>query len=127
MEAVNTEFLEATAESWPAVVRDFLLDAGARTLMLGAGSAVEAPLAAAWRAIEGPAELVRYDRPVEELKAALFEEVDAALTTCVGGIAETGSLIVVPSPEEPRLLSLVPPVHLALLDPTRSATASGSS
>jgi L-lactate dehydrogenase complex protein LldG len=42
--------------------------------------------------------------------------VDAGFTTTRGGIAETGGLILWPSPEEPRLLSLVPPVHFALLD-----------
>jgi L-lactate dehydrogenase complex protein LldG len=50
------------------------------------------------------------------MKRTLFEDVDAGFTTTRGGIAETGGLILWPSPEEPRLLSLVPPVHLALLD-----------
>ena len=60
--------------------------------------------------------LVAYDRPVEQMKERLFNEMDAGFTTTRGGIAETGGLIVWPSPQEPRLMSLVPPVHLALLD-----------
>ena len=61
----------------------------------------------------------RCDRPIEECKRQLFEDVDAGFTTTLGGIAETGGLILWPSPQEPRLLSLVPPVHLALLDTVR--------
>jgi L-lactate dehydrogenase complex protein LldG len=33
----------------------------------------------------------------------------------VGGVAETGGLLLETGPSEPRLLSLVPPIHLALL------------
>lgn len=116
METVKTEFVEATAASWPAVVRDILRSAGARLVMAGAGSPLAAPLAAACAGGDAPA-LVLYDRPVEELKESLFSTVDAGITTCLGGIAETGGLILCPSPEEPRLLSLVPPIHVVLLDP----------
>ncbi|MBV8202818.1 MAG: lactate utilization protein C [Acidobacteria bacterium] len=118
MEAVKTEFVEATAATWPAVVTDLLRAAGARNLMAGAGSPLAAPLAAAC-AGGGLPSLVLYDRPVEEMKASLFSSVDAGITGCLGGIAETGGLVLCPSPEEPRLLSLVPPIHLVLLDPAR--------
>ena len=37
----------------------------------------------------------------------------------MGAIAETGSLILKPDEQEPRLLSLVPPIHLAVLDSKR--------
>jgi L-lactate dehydrogenase complex protein LldG len=91
MEAVKTEFLEATPETWRDVVHEFL--AGQRVLYPG-----------------------DYQRPIEEWKSELFESVDAAVTTTRGAIAETGSLIVWPSTDEPRLMSLVPPMHVALLD-----------
>jgi L-lactate dehydrogenase complex protein LldG len=116
MEAVKAEFVEATAATWPEVVREFLRSAGARNVMAGAGSPLAAPLAAACAGGEPPA-LLLYDRPIEELKESLFSTVDAGITSCLGGIAETGGLILCPSPEEPRLLSLVPPIHLVLLDP----------
>lgn len=57
-----------------------------------------------------------YDQPVDAWKAELFNEMDAGITLCRGGIAETGTLIVWPTQNEPRLLSLVPPVHIAVLD-----------
>ncbi|MCY1181100.1 hypothetical protein D9M73_215860 [compost metagenome] len=52
---------------------------------------------------------------MEEWKAELFNDTPASLTNTLGAIAATGSLIVWPTREEPRLMSLVPPVHFALL------------
>ncbi|MCR6701331.1 MAG: lactate utilization protein [Dokdonella sp.] len=45
----------------------------------------------------------------------LFDGIDAGITTTRGGIVETGTLIVWPDRREPRTLSLVPPVHIAVL------------
>jgi L-lactate dehydrogenase complex protein LldG len=52
---------------------------------------------------------------VEDFKSELFL-VDAGITSTLGAIAENGALILWPTPEEPRLISLVPPVHIALVD-----------
>ena len=60
-----------------------------------------------------------YQQDIEEWKQALFGDIDVGITTTKGGIAETGSLILWPNAAEPRLLSLVPPVHVALLDADR--------
>lgn len=59
-------------------------------------------------------ELVNYELPVEESIDSLFE-IDSAITSTRGGIAETGSIIIWPSFEEPRLMSLLPPIHIAVL------------
>ena len=117
METVHAEFLETTAADWPGAVAAFAEAEGFRALAYGPGTEAGARLAAAWPA-QGP-RLVPFDRPIEECKRQLFEDVDAGFTTTLGGIAETGGLILWPSPQEPRLLSLVPPVHLALLDTVR--------
>ena len=116
MEAVKTEFLETTREAWPGAVRDFLRSQGLASLLYGKGTEAGDRLEQAWPAGEERPRLVAYDRPVEKIKEALFERIDAGITTTRGGIAETGGLILWPSPQEPRLMSLVPPVHLALLD-----------
>lgn len=117
MEAVHAEFLEATPADWPERVRAFAETEGIRSIAYGPGTDAAARLEAAFRG--ATVKLVPYDRPIEECKRALFEEVDAGFTTTRGGIADTGGLILWPTPEEPRLLSLVPPVHLALLDVAR--------
>ena len=66
-----------------------------------------------------PPQLKSYDRPIDDWKAELFHDVDAAFTTTRAGIAETGTLIVWPDADEPRAMSLVPPVHIALFDASR--------
>ena len=59
-------------------------------------------------------ELVDYNKPIEECKDLLFD-IDSSITSTIGGIAETGSLILWPSSDEPRLMSLIPPIHIAVL------------
>lgn len=49
-------------------------------------------------------------------KHALFNDAQAALSQAQGGITETGTLIVESRPEVPRTLSLVPPVHVIIVD-----------
>ena len=113
MEAVHTEFLEATPATWPAVVRAFCDREGLKNLLYGPASEAGAALAASWA--PGGAQLMPYDHPVESFKQELFTNVDAGFTGTVGGVAETGGLLLMPGPAEPRLMSLVPPVHIALL------------
>ncbi|MPY25016.1 lactate utilization protein C [Shewanella psychropiezotolerans] len=60
-------------------------------------------------------ELLRFESVFEELKSRLFNEVDAGITHCFGGIADTGTLVLWPDRAEPRTLSLIPPCHIALI------------
>ena len=60
--------------------------------------------------------------PVTQCRAdqpALFDTVDAGLTLTHGGIAETGTLVLWSGEQSPRLLSLVPPIHIAILHASR--------
>ena len=105
------EVVRVTRDKWPQKLHELCLAKGVRSLLYGPQSEHAAALVAA--GIDG---LKPYDRPVGEWKKALFEDTDAGLTATRGGIAETGTLIVWPDASEPRLLSLVPPIHFALLD-----------
>jgi L-lactate dehydrogenase complex protein LldG len=60
-----------------------------------------------------------YDRVIEQWKAEMFHHIPAALTGARAAVAETGTLILWPDEHEPRLMSLVPPVHIVLLDAGR--------
>lgn len=113
MELVRTEFLDASPTNWPAVVRSCCEREGLGNLLFGPGCEAGATLAASWP--QDGTRLLPYDRPVESFKHELFTTVDAGFTSTVGGIAETGGLLLLPGGEEPRLLSLVPPIHIALL------------
>ena len=57
-----------------------------------------------------------YDQPIESWKEKMFHDIPASLTAARGAIAETGTLILWPDAHEPRLMSLVPPIHIVLLD-----------
>ena len=60
-----------------------------------------------------PVTSCRTDQP------ALFNTVDVGLTLAHGGIAETGTLVLWSGEQSPRLLSLVPPIHIAILHASR--------
>jgi len=68
-----------------------------------------------WQQAGAKPELLAYDRPVDDWKEELFWRVQASVTSTVGGIAATGSLALWPDRHEPRLMSLLPPLHIALL------------
>ena len=53
-----------------------------------------------------------------ESRADLFKS-DVGLTRAQAGIAETGTLVLDSSVERNRLVSLVPPIHIAILDALR--------
>jgi len=101
-----------THGGWPEKLRELCLAKGVRSLLCGERHAVALRSAG----IDG---LKIYDRPLEEWKTELFQNIEAGLTSTRGGIAETGTLIIWPDASEPRLLSLVPPIHFALLDARR--------
>ena len=60
-----------------------------------------------------------YDMAIEAWKTEMFNATPASLTAARAAIAETGTLILWPDAAEPRLMSLVPPVHIVLLDASR--------
>lgn len=112
--SVHGEVIHTPRADWAQALARVLAGKGIRRLALGRAH----PVAAEARAALAEAEvtLVDADRPVEAWRETLFHEVEAGLTSTAGAIAETGSLWLWPTPDEPRLLSLVPPIHIAVLD-----------
>jgi L-lactate dehydrogenase complex protein LldG len=115
MEAMRAEVHVVPAAQWLPPLKKILTERSIQTLLYGPGSGIGSELRAAWEAdASGLPELVPYGGPVETFKDQLFA-VDAAVTTAAGAVADTGAIILRPDPHEPRLMSLVPPVHIALL------------
>lgn len=112
LEAAHAEVHAADGEPWPQKVARICSAKGVRTLMLPPDG-VDLP---AW---EGGPQLRRFDRALEAHKDALFNEVDAGLTRADCAIADTGMLVVLSSPAQPRTLSLVPPINICLVDTDR--------
>ena len=110
IESVHGEVIRVKRDAWAPALGQVCRDNGFERMLVGTGAIADQ----AADAIDG--DVRRYDAPIGDWKGALFSEVDAAFTSTRGGIAETGSLVMWPTPEEPRLMSLVPPVHIALLD-----------
>ena len=114
MEAVRAKVHVVGTDDWPLKLAELAVARGTRSLLYGAGGPLAAHLENGLPT-EADLQLVPYSDPVEKWKERLFFETDAAFTSTLGGIAETGTLILWPTPEEPRLMSLVPPVHFAVL------------
>ena len=137
LEAARTEVHSVTRSNWSAKLLQLCADKLLHTLLIGNntphGAAVQAAAqqgtphddAAPTSAQNGAAEqgqephnvqILRYEQPIATWQDQLFDGVDASLTLARSAIAETGSLVLWPTPEEPRLMSLVPSVHFVLLD-----------
>ncbi|WP_277760532.1 lactate utilization protein [Pseudomonas sp. A34-9] len=115
MEAVHTEIHLTSDAEWPALLAQLLRDRQLPSLLIAPTTAHGQKITQHWANNPDLPTLKSYDRPMEEWKAELFNDTPASLTGTLGAIAATGSLILWPNREEPRLMSLVPPVHFALL------------
>ncbi|KIF62914.1 lactate utilization protein [Pseudomonas koreensis] len=115
MEAVHTEIHLTSAAEWPALLAQLLRDRQLPSLLIAPTTPHGQRITQHWANNPELPELKSYDRPMEAWKAELFNDTPASLTGTLGAIAATGSLIIWPTREEPRLMSLVPPVHFALL------------
>lgn len=119
MEAVHGEVSVVDKDDWLTAFSTLLTDHQINSLLIGPQT---------WPGniiLKSPppnVDLLFYDTPMETCKTQLFHEVDAAVTSSVGGIAETGSVALWPSIAEPRSMSLVPPLHIVLLDADRIFT-----
>ncbi|MGE5155813.1 MAG: LutC/YkgG family protein [Bdellovibrio bacteriovorus] len=118
LDAVRGE-MHRVGDNWASRALGLLRERGASRLLFGPDAELAAGLEAAWREAGGESSglrLIPYGEPVERLRDTLFDAVDAGITGCRGAIAETGTVVLWPDVREPRLLSLVPPVHLVLLE-----------
>ena len=122
LEASHAEVLTSTSGEWPSLLAERLRargnergSSGGINVLFAPGKPIGRKLADAWRD-QPDLRLIPYDQPVEAVKETLVHGVEASVTATRGGIAETGTLILWPSVEEPRLMSLLPPLHVALVE-----------
>ncbi|WP_019935658.1 LutC/YkgG family protein [Oceanimonas smirnovii] len=112
LEQNHAEVLRLPRTALVTTLRERLAQAGIKRVATGTGGEFFDEITLA---LNGTAERVCFDRPLEEWKDELFNTIDAGITGCHGAIAASGSLVLWPGPEEPRTLSLVPPHHIAIL------------
>ena len=115
MEAMRTEVHLTSEKDWLGLLEDILRQRNIKDLLYGPRSPIGAALEQKWQtSADGLPELVPYESDIEALKDRVFN-IAAGITATMGGIAETGALILWSSKQEPRLMSLVPPIHIAVL------------
>ncbi|GJG94571.1 LUD domain-containing protein [Cupriavidus pauculus] len=112
LSASHAEVVCTGAAAWPAWVANRLAAEGVRRLLLNVDSAEGAALT---RAMPAGIAAVGFARPIEAWKAELFDTVDAGFTVARSGLAATGTLVLAPDHGSPRTMSLVPPIHVALV------------
>ena len=116
IEAAHGKVHPVESQVWPQRLLSILANRGIRRLLIAPAHPLGRALAEAWAGNPDAPELVPYDRCVEEMKDTLVHGIDAALTGTAGAIAETGSLVLRPGTDEPRLMSLLAPIHIAVLE-----------
>lgn len=121
LEASQAEVHDTTCTDWPTVLLRIAAAKRLRTLLIGEdtphGAALEARHANGLaNGLTNGLNIVRYTESIDSWRASLFDDIDAGLSLARSAIAETGSLILWPDAHEPRLMSLVPPLHFVLLD-----------
>lgn len=115
MEAMRTEVHLTRAQTWLAKLEEVLKQRDVKSLLYGPLSPIAEALQSKWKNDgSGLPQLVSYDKEIEQFKDEVFN-IDAGITSTYGAIAETGALILWSSKEEPRQMSLVPPIHIAVL------------
>lgn len=115
MRAVKTEIVWVTQENWTDALNNVIKQKHLKNILLpkqteNGQRAIEAVQAA------GQTEIRYFDRVIEDWKDEFFSDVEAGFTEARCGIAQTGTLMLFPTPAEPRTQSLVPPVHICLFD-----------
>ena len=112
LEAVRAQASCLRADEWPAVLATRLAAAGVRRILVDPASPEGRALRAA---LPAGVEAVAFERPLEDWKQELFGTVDAGFTVARSGIASTGTVVLAPDAATPRTVSLVPPLHIALV------------
>lgn len=113
MENMRAEVVVTDGQQWTAVLKDLLRKRSLNGLLYAPATPIGNKLAESWESDLPP--LVGYTEAVEQCKEPLFA-IDAAITSTKGGLADVGALILWPDADEPRLMSLAPALHIAVLE-----------
>lgn len=105
----HADVIETDEQGWCSTVTGVLQAKGVQTLRTGDNPDAQQLLTAVAGNLNAEA--------VTQVmaKTELFNGVDAGFSVAMAGLAETGSLVVQTGPQEPRTLSLVPPLNIVLL------------
>ncbi len=112
MEAVKSEVYSVSADGWVGRLSELIRAKKIKNLLYGPAGPIASDIEAAHEALP---ELISYSDNIEGFKETLFD-IDAGITSTIGAIADTGAIVLWPTPAEPRTLSLVPHTHFAVVE-----------
>jgi len=112
LEANHAEVIKLDESDIAAVVSQQLQKRSISTLLCGR----DAPYSSQITQLDKTINVETFDFNVTDNKEKLFETFPAAISSSRAAIAATGSIVLWPSKTEPRSLSLVPPVHIVIVD-----------
>jgi L-lactate dehydrogenase complex protein LldG len=122
----HAEVIETTTANWAGELAQQLTERGVKRLLSGEHEQGKVLLNALAQFAEQHTEQLNEQQKITPFAASLLTEplskeelftaVDAGFSVASAGLAETGSLLVETGPQEPRALSLVPPLNIILLN-----------
>ncbi len=116
MEAMRTEVHITSAQNWIHQLDEILRKRELKSLVYPPQTTLGDALESHWEDDKSDLpQLIPYEKKIEDFKDQLFT-IDAGITSTAGAIADPGALILWPSEKEPRLMSLVPSIHIAVLE-----------
>lgn len=110
MRAVKTEIYWVNEQNWPEILLQVAKEKGLKNILLPLKTSDGQKAAVALE--HSGIEVKAFTQELEHWKDEFFQNIDAGFTGTRCGIAHTGTLMLWPTPEEPRSQSLVPPVHI---------------
>jgi len=114
MESVRAEVHVTPEDAWQDLLKRVVAEKQICNLLYAHDGPLGDSIHQAWQDRNDSPLIARTDA-VEKWKEELFFNVGGAVTSTRWGIAETGTLVLWPTREEPRSFSLVPPAHIAIL------------
>lgn len=116
MEAMRTEVHVVNPDNWLDTLIGILKEKELKNLLYSPDLDIGRLVKEKWEKNgENLPELIPYSENIESFKSRLFE-IDASITTTRCAVADVGAIILWPDNNEPRTMSLVPPVHIAVLE-----------
>ncbi len=116
MRSVRTEVHPVDKQNWAQKLAELAKEKQLNNLLYAPQGPLAGDIEAAWQDDDTLPPLITRETELDGWKEELFYNIDAAVTSTRSGIAEVGAMILWPTPEEPRTFSLVPPIHIAVVE-----------
>ena len=114
LEENHVDVYHVDSNNWLDTFRQILKQTQSSHCLVGQGLEHQALLIEAMSNNKS-VQITRYNAQYEILKNRLFHDIDISLTLAQAAIADTGTLVILPNEHEPRMMSLIPAIHVVLL------------